>query len=321
MAGFKKAKAEQAALKIGLYGLPGSGKTFSSLLMAEGLALRAKKRIAYIDTERGTDFYALDVKERTAHPAAFDFDALYTRSIVEVGDEIRKLDTSKYGVVVLDSVTHLWEATKAAYKGSTNGAGQIPFHAWGKIKKPYKDLMSFLLSSPLHVFILGRQGTDFGEDENGELKAMGTKMKSESETPYEPHILCRMYKEGQKHFCEVEKDRTGILSGKVIADPSYTTICAPLEKLLGGTQAKAETEDETAAKDSEALEQREQEKEKTGAEDYRVLCAKIALCATEAELKACSKEITPERKKNMSTDQVADLRNKYQERESALKGK
>ena len=38
MAGFRKAKAEQAALKIGLYGPPGSGKTFTSLLIAEGLA-------------------------------------------------------------------------------------------------------------------------------------------------------------------------------------------------------------------------------------------------------------------------------------------
>src|SRR2546430_9051131 len=39
------------------------------------------KRIAYVDTERGTDFYAQEVKDRQVHPAAFDFDALYTKSI------------------------------------------------------------------------------------------------------------------------------------------------------------------------------------------------------------------------------------------------
>ena len=38
MAGFRKAKAEQAALKLGIYGPPGSGKTFTALLLAEGLA-------------------------------------------------------------------------------------------------------------------------------------------------------------------------------------------------------------------------------------------------------------------------------------------
>ncbi len=38
MAGFQRAKAEQAALKMGIYGPPGAGKTFTSLLVAEGLA-------------------------------------------------------------------------------------------------------------------------------------------------------------------------------------------------------------------------------------------------------------------------------------------
>ena len=40
MSGFRKAKAEQAALKIAMYGPPGSGKTFTTLLLAEGLAKR-----------------------------------------------------------------------------------------------------------------------------------------------------------------------------------------------------------------------------------------------------------------------------------------
>ena len=43
MAGFRKAKAEQAALKIGFYGAQGSGKTFTALLIAEGLAQRKNR--------------------------------------------------------------------------------------------------------------------------------------------------------------------------------------------------------------------------------------------------------------------------------------
>jgi len=35
---FKKAKAEQAFVKLGMYGPSGSGKTFTALLIAEGLA-------------------------------------------------------------------------------------------------------------------------------------------------------------------------------------------------------------------------------------------------------------------------------------------
>jgi len=43
---FRRAKGgEQAALKMGLYGLAGSGKTFTALLIAEGLAKLNGERI------------------------------------------------------------------------------------------------------------------------------------------------------------------------------------------------------------------------------------------------------------------------------------
>src|SRR5580765_7412151 len=193
MAGFRKAKAEQAALKMGLYGPPGSGKTFTALLLAEGLARATGKRVAFVDTERGTDFYSQAVPTRKVHPEAFDFDALYTKSLTEVNEAVKKLKPEEYGVVVIDSITHLWEAAIASYSGRQTSVGSIPMHAWGKIKRPYKELMAFLLSTPMHVFILGRQGTVFETDEETEeLKAVGVKMKAEGETPYEPHILIRM---------------------------------------------------------------------------------------------------------------------------------
>ena len=168
MAGFRKAKAEQAALKMGIYGPPGAGKTFTSLLLAEGLAQVTGKRVAYVDTERGTDFYCKDVPSRAVHPQAFDFDALYTRSLTEVVSSVKSLKADDYGVVVLDSITHLWEAAIAAYGGNQTRAGTIPMHAWGKIKRPYKELMSALLSSPMHVIICGRQGTEYATDEDTE---------------------------------------------------------------------------------------------------------------------------------------------------------
>jgi len=193
MAGFRKAKAEQAALKMGIYGPPGAGKTFTSLLLAEGLAAASKKRVAYVDTEHGTDFYCKEVPTRAVHPNAFDFDAIYTRSLTEVSSAVKGLDAAQYGVVIIDSITHLWEAARAAYDGNQTRAGTIPMHAWGKIKKPYKDLMAYLLSSPMHVIICGRQGTEYATDEEtDELKAVGLKMKAEGETAYEPHILIRM---------------------------------------------------------------------------------------------------------------------------------
>jgi pantothenate kinase-related protein Tda10 len=51
MASFEKPKLLKAALKLGLYGPAGSGKSFTSLLIAEGLARHTGKRVAYVDTE------------------------------------------------------------------------------------------------------------------------------------------------------------------------------------------------------------------------------------------------------------------------------
>lgn len=324
MAGFKKAKAEQAALKIGLYGLAGSGKTFTTLLCAEGLAKLTGKRIAYVDTERGTDFYCQAVKERSVHPEAFDFDAIYTRSITEVIAGLRSLSPETHCAIVIDSITHIWESARLAYSGKETKIGTIPFHAWAKIKKPYKEIMSFLLSSPIHVFIVGRQGNEFEEDEEtGETKKVGVKMKAEGETPYEPHILIRMESEKQANGIAritafAEKDRTGILAGRTIINPSFDSLIKPLLGLLGTKQAQIEDPEETAARDAESLTDADDAKAKEGDLILRKFTAKIILCENFDQLTALGKEITPELKKRMTTQQVSELRSKYQEAEKSL---
>lgn len=319
MAGFRKAKAQQAALKMALYGPPGSGKTMTSLLFSEGLAAISGKRVAYVDTEHGTDFYSQDVPSRKIHPSAFSFDALYTRSITEMTDAIRGLSANDYEVVVIDSITHVWEAARAVYEGRQTKAGTIPMHAWGKIKKPYKDLIAILLSSPLHVFICGRQGVEYETDpETEELHAVGLKMKAEGETAYEPHILLRMWAEKNRKAGEIasvyayaEKDRTGVLSGRTFSNPTFDSVCGPLLELLGKTQAKVTAGEDAAAIDAEALELQEREREQTSTILLERYKARIVLCTNETELKAIGKELTPELKAMMLSPDVAALREAY----------
>lgn len=326
MAGFRKAKAEQAALKMGIYGPPGSGKTFTSLLIAEGLGITSGKRVAYVDTERGTDFYCKDVPSRAVHPQAFDFDALYTRSLTEVLYEVKKLNPAECGVIVIDSVTHLWEAAIAAYGGNQTRAGTIPMHAWGKIKRPYKELMSILLSSPMHVVICGRQGTEYATDEETEeLKAVGLKMKAEGETAYEPHILIRMEAIKPKKTNELativayaEKDRTGVLAGRSFINPTFESMVKQLLPLLGETQARIATSDETAAADAERIADEEKERITSSAKILAEFKAKITLAETAAALKEIGKSITPQVKAKMITTDVTELRAAYQAREQEL---
>lgn len=333
MAGFRKAKAEQAALKVGIFGPPGSGKTFTTLLCLEGIGQKEGKRIAYWDTEHGTDFYAKQVLNRRFHPEAFDFDAIYTRSITDGLKDLFALDPKVYCGVAIDSMTHIWEATINAYTGHKTRDGKIPFHAWGKIKKPYKDLMAWMLNTPMHVFILGRQANEWSvDDDSGETMATGVKMKAEGETAYEPHVLLRM--EGVKPMREdgksvkknaeaiptvfVIKDRTGVLQGKVIEYPGFETIAAPLLPLLGDTQAQTMTDDEAQAKDSEAMKQAEKARAEESARLKREFLAKFELAQTQDEIEAVGKTITTEVKKRMLAGDVAAVRDAYQNRIAGL---
>lgn len=326
MAGFRKAKGEQAALKIGMYGPPGSGKTFTSLLMGEGLAKVTGKRIAFVDTEHGTDFYSQAVKTRPVHPEAFDFDALYTRSITETLQAVRGLDSDVYSVVILDSMTHLWQACIEAYGGRQTSAGTIPFQAWGRIKKPYKELMSYLLGSPMHVILLGREGTEYATDaETEELKAVGKKMKAEGETQYEPHILLRMEQIKATKTNEVssvvayaEKDRTGVLQGRSFVNPTFESLCRPLLPLLGATQAQMGSLDSAASQDAEVLAQEESDRIAGSEALLKEWMAKIALAKSAKELKTLGGEITPQLKSKMTTPDVQSLREAYLAREKEL---
>lgn len=303
---FSKAEAKQAAFKVSAYGPPGSGKTFTALLMAEGLAKVRGKRVAYVDTERGTDFYVKAVPARKVHPEAFDIDALYTRSISDVTDAIHSLDPKVYGVVVLDSMSHLWDSAIDAYKGKKAGANKdkIPMPAWQGIKKPYKDLLAFLIASPFDVFILGRQKNlfDTTEDEEGNEKMIktGIGMRAEGETAYEPHICLRLESQSQDRsqtqyatYCYVEKDRTGVLSGQVIKNPSFATI-EPILPLLGEVQAPQEDEEERIAKDGELLArdgEKQKAKEDKSAALFQDMQVKMVAAKTLIELGAIGEEM------------------------------
>lgn len=257
---FAKAKPEQGFVKISLYGPPGSGKTFTTLLVAEGLAAASGKRIAYIDTERGTDFYAKNIAERKTHPEAFDFDAVYTRSLAACLEAVKSLKAEEHGVIVIDSISHLWDAAMAAYEGRMTKVDTIPMQAWGKIKKPYKEFIKFLMDAPFHIFILGRQKNIFEDDiATDKMIKVGVGMRAEGETAYEPHICARMEaRKSEKDsarstvYIIFEKDRTGILDGRTIANPSFKTF-EPLLPILGDTQARSEDPDEVAARDGELL--------------------------------------------------------------------
>jgi len=318
MTAFQKPQPLKAALKLALFGQAGSGKTFTALLIAEGLARHTGKRIAVCDTEQGTAFYGQDVPQRSIHPTAFDFDVLHSRSITEVLAAVRALDPARHGVLVVDSITHLWDACKAAYSGRLNRNGAIPFQAWTGIKRPYRELMHFLLSTPMHVVICGRQGVEYGEDEaTGELAALGYKMRAEGETAYEPDLLLRLEQHRAKRkqaavpTAFVEKDRTGLLAGKTIEWPQFDNVAKPLLPLLGQTQIATPSEDEVGMQDSEALAKEVAERTRQSAELAQEYMGRFGEADGAEALQRLGRELTPAVKGRLTPGDLARVRRAF----------
>jgi len=290
--GFAKATAKREYMKAGLYGKTGSGKTLTTLLMAEVLATMEAKRIAYIDTEKGTAFYIREVPERKVHPAAFDLDTLETKSMFEALEAVEGIDPAVHGVVVVDSITALWEAAKSTYQGKLTSKGSIPVQAWSTIKKPYKRLISLLMDGPYHVFILGREGVAMEDDADGNAVVIGSKMKSEGETPYEPHVLIRMIPEREEDGTHrirafFEKDRSGIMTGRTFDWPNYQTIEPAVRILVGtGPSVPLGTPEEIAARDAAAQEAETERVKAEQTELYTAIRTALLAAKNAGELKA-----------------------------------
>lgn len=285
---FTKAKPMQSKLRVAFFGSPGSGKTFTSLLLAEGLAKRDGKRIAFVDTEvSGSDLYALPVPSRRVHPEAFDFDVLKTQSLAEMVRDVTALDPKVYGVIVLDSVSHAWEAAMNAAEQTSRGT--VKFGEWTKVKRPYKRFIKWLIESPFHVIICGRAKNVFEEDEKGDTKKVGVTMNAERDTLYELQVAIQLVpKVNPKdptqttYMAYVEKDRSGVLAGRTLANLGYQHF-EPILALLSGESAKLPDPEETALKDAELMESEDMEVREKVASKSRELLAVYSARMKDAE--------------------------------------
>lgn len=317
-----------AGVKMALFGPPGSGKTLTALLFSEGLAAMSGKRIAFVDTEHGTDLYMKRIPERAVHPEPFqNVDMLYTRSLAETVEACDGLDPNVYGVVVIDSISHIWQAAQDAFDGKRVGKrnDKIQFQDWDTIKRPYKRLVDFLNTGPMHMFILGRQKNTY-EEIDGELKKVGVAMKAEGETAYEPTFCLRMETVKDQAnprrtmvIAEVDKDRSGILKGRQWINPDFETI-KPLLPYLCDAPAAVEDEEERIAKDGELIEDAEQRAAKKSDKSAGLLANFQGEILSAPTVEALGKigEAIKKQKRYMLAEHVAALLEVYKSRRDTI---
>lgn len=321
--GFTKAKSQQRYLRVAVYGKQGSGKTFTTLLWAEPLAEMEKKRTAMWQTERGADFYTKPNKARAIHPEAFDFDADHGKSFVDAKKVILAMDPKIHGVMIVDSTTELWNSLVTSYDKDRLPGGTLPIWVWGKIKPTWRSFLDELLNLQAHVFILGREGREYGEDEDtGKETILGAKFKAEAETGYEANILVQMLpvRNAGKKKGEIraffEKDRASVMHQRTVRNPVYKNSLGLIVPYLDlkSAHVRRETSEEAARKDVEGLAGQEQAKEDGSREIVVKFSTKISEARDRKTLTAIRAQITPKVKKGMTPADLASLRKVYQSR-------
>lgn len=230
------------ALKMGIYGSQGTGKTTLAMSVAIGLVNKfgLKKPIAMADTEKGSLFWRDIVKKKTGMPLA----ALGTSNFDQLCAFAREAERDA-SVLIVDSASAFWRELTDALKRHLRVEKLQP-HNYVPIKSKWFDgFTSWMLNTNLHVIVCGRAGANFTdqETEDGsriEMVADGTKMKAEGDFGYEFELLVEMQqhvlnKRGKKGKggnlalqAFVRKDRWRDLNGSVITFPANV----PLDKSL-----------------------------------------------------------------------------------------
>jgi len=240
--------------KMAAEGAAGSGKTHTLALIAFGLHkyIKSEKPIVIFDTERAAKFLLPMAKKEGIKILVKE-----SRSLKDLADTMDfcnggingNPDKSPGGadILIIDSITHVWEGFMEAYKKSKNRSF-IQFQDWGLLKPAWKkEYSDRLVMGNYHIFFTGREGYTYEQEMNEvtgkkEIVKSGVKMKAEGDTAYEPDVLLRMERfenlltEPKEVWREatVLKGRGGIIDGMVFKNPTFEDFLPQIEFILGG---------------------------------------------------------------------------------------
>jgi hypothetical protein len=186
--------------KATFQGPQGSGKSRTATELAIRIRelFSPKKPIAFFDTEAGSDYLEALITKRTgmrplrAKRRAFS-------DLMTVVDECL---AGAADVLLVDSITHVWRELQDAHMAAVNARLKYPKTRMDvgdvmAIKKTWEPWPNIFLTSPLHIIVCGREGNEWGNEEDEEtgkreLVAVGKKMKVESEFGYEASLQVAM---------------------------------------------------------------------------------------------------------------------------------
>lgn len=184
------AQRQGARLLIQLSGVSGSGKTFTALQLAYGLAGKDASKVVLIDTENRRGSLYADILPGKAKFNIIDFYAPFSPD--RYIEAINAACAAGAEVIVIDSVTHEWESEG----GCEWIANQSRFPDWKRAKALHKRFMTHMLQSPAHIIACtrAREKVDFSDPKNP-IK-LGIQPIQEKNFSYEATVSLLMHNQG-----------------------------------------------------------------------------------------------------------------------------
>ena len=253
MSSFKKATKEKAKLRLALFGVSGSGKTYTALRMATGLA-GEDGRIAVIDTERNS---ACKYSDR------FNFDVCDAKKPSIENLKMFIEEAKSYDVLIIDSMTHCWlELLQEVEKLAKTKFGGNTWSAWSEGTPKQMSLINALLDFPGHIIATMRVETNWTTVTNEKGKVVpvrvGEAPKQGKGIEYEFDMLMQISPE---HDALVIKDRTGKYQDEVIQLPDEEFGKALGEWLQDGGEVKKEKKEKPTLQEVMIYEAEKEEEE------------------------------------------------------------
>lgn len=233
----RKATRQKAKLRIGVTAPSGAGKTYSSLLLARGLA-SAWDKIAVIDTENGSG----ELYTHLGDYNVMTLEAPYTPE--RYIEAIRKCESGDMDVIVIDSATHEWDGTGGCLEIYEQLGGR--YQDWAKVTPRHRNFLEAILASKCHIVTTTRRKQDYemNKDSSGKIKVEKVGLKEVQRDGYE-YELTLNFELDTRHNASASKDRTGLFVDKpefIITEETGRTLKEWSEQGIDSSEMKAREE-------------------------------------------------------------------------------
>lgn len=196
----RKVAKQKSKLRIGLSGTSGSGKTYSALLLASGLA--SWDKVCIIDTENGSADLYEDLGEYNVIPLLAPYKP--ERYI----EAIKSCEEAGMEVIIIDSITHEWDGEGGCLEIVDQLGGK--YQDWGKVTPRHQKFINTILQSKCHILTTVRRKQDYEMIKVGDRTKVEKKGLKEITREGFEYELTLNFNIEQNHLATASKDRTGM---------------------------------------------------------------------------------------------------------------